>query len=105
MAEEKSDQFSPEPLTERDLNPIKPLAAEKILNFASQYTRALFRQEQLTKILANEAREGVVDAEIPEEMHYQAGICDALGGVLEELGQSQLISTINTKVRNMLDHS
>lgn len=103
MAEERFDQPTPHPLSERDLGPIEPLTPGKILNIAQNYIAASFHYQRLGRKI--EETTGPLDADVLDEYSYQTGRCQALKEVLEELGQGRLASVVDGQVNQMFEQS
>lgn len=103
MAEERFDQPTPHPLSERDLGPIEPLTPRKILNIAQNYIKASLHHERLGRKIEETAE--LLNDDVLDEHIYQAGRRQALKEVLEELGQGRLASVVDERVNQMFEQS
>lgn len=95
----------PAPLSERELGPIEPLTSGTILRIGQKYVEVLFACVRLgKKVEATSASGGPVrDEATGDELFYQTGRRHALEEVLKELGQAQLVSTIDTNVNSLFE--
>lgn len=97
---EQQPNPEPTPISEKDLDEVKPLTPDKLLGIGQLYIQASFEGSRLERKLDEDP---TANPDTAEALHWANGQAEAFRKVLNLLGQEKLVSTIKERLDKIIE--